>query len=129
MRFRHLLDTPGPFVSVYFADSDDTDDMAPAPDLNWRTLREQIERQGGDESVIAEIEYAVMNLRPPIGRGGRAVVAGPTGVVLNEHLLRPPAEPVVRVSELPYIVPILEHGFERLSLGGGRPKGRLHHHS
>ena len=81
-------------------------------DLNWRALREQLERQGADESVIAEIEYAVMNLRPPIGRGGRAVVAGATGVVLNEHLLRPAAEPVVRVSELPYIVPILEHGFE-----------------
>jgi peptide chain release factor subunit 1 len=123
MRFRDLLDTPGPFVSVYFADSDDTDDMAPPPDLNWRTLREQIERQGGDESVIAEIEYAVMNLRPPIGRGGRAVVAGPTGVVLNEHLLRPPAEPVVRVSELPYILPILEHGFEHYLLVVVDPKG------
>jgi peptide chain release factor subunit 1 len=123
LRFRHLLDTPGPFVSVYFADSDYTDGMAPAPDLNWRTLREQIERQGGDGSVIAEIEYAVMNLRPPIGRGGRAVVAAPTGVVLNEHLLRSPAEPVVRVSELPYIVPILEHGFEHYLLVVVDPKG------
>jgi peptide chain release factor subunit 1 len=111
-RFRQLLDTPGPFVSVYFADSEDADDMGAQLDLNWRELRERLEQQGADESVTAEIEYAVMNLRPPIGRGGRVVVAGPTGVVLNEHLLHPVAEPVVRVSELPYIVPILEHGFE-----------------
>jgi peptide chain release factor subunit 1 len=111
-RFRQLLDTPGPFASVYFADSEDTDDDAAQRDLNWSALREQLEQQGADQSVIAEIEYAVMNVRPPISRGGRLVVAGSTGVVINEHLLRPAAEPVVRVSELPYIVPILEQGFE-----------------
>jgi len=53
-----------------------------------------------------------MGLRPPVGRRGRAVVAGATGVVVNEHLLRPTAETVVRVSDLPYIVPILEDGFD-----------------
>jgi peptide chain release factor subunit 1 len=111
-RFRQLLDTPGPFVSVYFADSQDTDEVDAQLDLNWRALRQQLEQQGADESVTAEIEYAVIDLRPPIGRGGRAVIAGATGVILNEHLLRPVAKPLVRVSELPYIVPILEHGFE-----------------
>jgi hypothetical protein len=54
----------------------------------------------------------VLDLRPPIGRSGRAVVAGAEGVVLNEHLLRPTAATVVRVSELPYVVPIVEHGFD-----------------
>jgi Bacterial archaeo-eukaryotic release factor family 2 len=68
--------------------------------------------RGIDESVTAEIGQAIMELRPPIGRSGRAVVAGATGVVVNEHLLRPTAETVVRVSELPYIVPILEQGFD-----------------
>jgi peptide chain release factor subunit 1 len=111
-RFRQLLDTPGPFASVYFADPDDADDVGAQLEPNWRALRDQLEQQGADESVTAEIEYAVMDLRPPIGRGGRAVVAGATGVVLNEHLLRPAAEPVVRVSELPYLVPIIEHGSE-----------------
>jgi peptide chain release factor subunit 1 len=109
-RFRQLLDTPGPFVSVYFADPDDTDDEGAQLD-NWRALREQLEQQGADESVTAEIRSAVIDLRPPVGRGGRVVIAGSTGVVLDEYLLRPGAEPVVRVSELPYIVPILEHGF------------------
>jgi peptide chain release factor subunit 1 len=112
VRFRLLLDTPGPFVSVYFEDSHDTHDADAQLERKWRGLREQLEEQGIDESVTAEIGQAIMELRPPIGRSGRAVVAGATGVVVNEHLLRPTAETVVRVSELPYIVPILEQGFD-----------------
>jgi len=111
-RFRQLLDTPGPFASVYFTDSEDADGAGAQLDLDWRALRAQLEQQGADASITAEIEYAFMNLRSPIGRGGRLVVAGPTGVVLNEILLRPAAVPVVRVSQLPYIVPMLEYGFE-----------------
>lgn len=108
-RFRQLLGAPGPFASVYFDDIQDTNG---ALDQKWRELRAQLERQGADEYTTAEIEYAVMDLTSPIGRGGRAVVAGATGVILNEYLLRPAAKSVVRVSELPYIVPILEHGVE-----------------
>jgi peptide chain release factor subunit 1 len=114
-RFRQLLTTKGPFASVYFEDSHDTQDAAAQLDLKWRGVREQLVEQDVDESVTADIERAVMNLRPPIGRSGRAVVAGADGVVLNEHLLRHTAAPIVRVSELPYIVPIVEHGFEDLS--------------
>jgi peptide chain release factor subunit 1 len=112
-RFRQLLDTPGPFASVYFADLDDADEMGAHVDLTWPALRDRLKQLGADESVTAEIEHAVNDMRLPIGRGGRAVVAGATGVLLNEHLLWPAAEPVIRVSELPYIVPILEYGFER----------------
>jgi peptide chain release factor subunit 1 len=111
-RFRPLLATPGPFASVFFADTEDADDAAAQARRQWPALREQLKCQGADDAVVAEIEYAVTELDPPIRRGGRAVVAGATGVVLNEYLLRPATEPVVRVSELPYIVPILEHGFE-----------------
>jgi peptide chain release factor subunit 1 len=110
-RFRQLLGTPGPFASIYFEDSHDTHDASTQLDLKWRALREELAEQGADKAVTAEIEHAVMDLRTPIGRSGRAVVAGATGVVLNEHLLRPTTDTVVRVSELPYIVPILEHGF------------------
>lgn len=111
-RFRPLLDTPGPFASVYFDDSHNTHDAADQLDLKWRALREQLEQQGADNSVATEIEHAVLDLRPPVGRSGRAVVAGEAGVVLNEHLLQPTECPVVRVSELPYLVPIVEHGFD-----------------
>jgi peptide chain release factor subunit 1 len=111
-RFRRLLDSPGPFASVYFDDSHDTDDAEAQLDLKWRALREQLEQQRADVSVTEEIGCAAMDLRAPIGRSGRAVVASATGVVLNKHLVRPTAETLVRVSELPYIVPIVELGFE-----------------
>jgi peptide chain release factor subunit 1 len=112
-RFRRLLDTAGPFASVYFADSDDADETGAQVDLNWPALHDQLKQLGADDSVTAQIQHAVNHVRLPIGRGGRAVVGSATGVLLNEHLLWPAAEPVIRVSELPYIVPILEYGFER----------------
>jgi peptide chain release factor subunit 1 len=111
-RFRQLLGEPGPFTSVYFDGSAEADDTAVALALKWRGLRDNLEQCGADASITAEIEHAVMHLPPPGGRGGRAVIASATGVVLNEYLLRPAARSVVRVSELPYIVPILEHGVE-----------------
>ncbi|UQX11135.1 Rv2629 family ribosome hibernation factor [Candidatus Mycobacterium methanotrophicum] len=114
-RLRPLLTARGPFASIYFEDSHDTQDAAAQVDLKWRALREQLEKLGASKSVTADIERAVMDLRPPIGRSGRAVVAGADGVVLNEHLLRPTAAPIVRVSELPYVVPIVEHGFTDLN--------------
>src|ERR1700754_883073 len=109
-RFRELLGAPGPFASVYFEDSDDDSDPSPQLEVTWRALRKELEGQGAAESIVAAIEHAVMEQRLPIGRGGRAVVATAGGVVLNEHLLRPTAAPIVRVSELPYIVPILQFG-------------------
>jgi hypothetical protein len=113
---RPLLTTRGPFASVYFEGSHDTQDAVAHLDVRWRGLREQLVEQGAARSVTADIERAVMDLRPPIGRRGRGLIAGADGVVVNEHLLRPPAATVVRVSELPYIVPIVEHGLpERIA--------------
>ena len=61
-RFRLLLDTPGPFASVYFADSEDIDDVGARVGLNWRALRERLDQQGADESVTAEVERAICGL-------------------------------------------------------------------
>lgn len=112
-RFRKLLDAPGPFASVYFDDSHDTHDAEAQLQLKWRAVREDLERQGAAETVTEELERAVQDLRPPIGRSGRAIVAGAEGVLLNEHLLRPPPQPIARLSELPYVMPIVEHGFQQ----------------
>ena len=108
-RFSQLLGEPGPFASVYF---DEAGDIAASLTLKWRALRDKLEQYGADASIITEIEHAVIDVPPPIARGGRAVIASATEVILNECLLRPAAGSVVRVSELPYIVPILEHGVE-----------------
>lgn len=111
-RFRKLLDAPGPFASVYFDDSHDTHDAAAQLDLKWRAVREELERQRADVTVIGEIENAVAHLRPPVGRSGRAVVASADDVKINEHLALPTPATVVRVSEMPYIVPILAQSFD-----------------
>lgn len=95
---------------MYFDDLAGDCDSAVQLDLKWNALRDELAQQGADESVTAEIEHAVRDLRSPVGRGGRAVVASATGVLLNECLLTPVSGSVVRVSELPYIVPLLQHG-------------------
>jgi peptide chain release factor subunit 1 len=110
-RFRALLTAEGPFASVYFDDSHDTEDAAAQLELKWRGLREQLEEQGGDE-LADRLEAAVRESRPPVGRSGRGLVVNAAGVLLDEHLIGPPAASIARVSGLPYIVPILEHGVE-----------------
>lgn len=111
-RFRKLLDAPGPFASVYFDDSHDTHDAEAQLELKWRAIKEELERLHAAATVVDKIEDAIKNLRPPIGRSGRAVIASADGVVINEHMARPAATDVVRVSELPYLVPILEQSFD-----------------
>ena len=113
-RFRSLLTSHGPFGSVYFEDSHNTEDAEAQIELKWRALREQLEQQGADPALTESIGQAIADTRPAVGTGGRAVVASTDGVLVNEHLIRP-AGPVVRVSPLPYIVPVVEHGSEEPS--------------
>jgi hypothetical protein len=110
-RFRPLLTSHGPFGSVYFDDSHDAEDARAQIELKWRGLREQLERQGAQPALTDSIEHAIVEGHPVVGRGGRAVVASADGVLVNEHLIRP-AGLQVRVSPLPYIVPVVEHGDE-----------------
>ncbi|MDQ2637615.1 MAG: hypothetical protein M3Y83_12130, partial [Actinomycetota bacterium] len=110
--FRPLLNSPGPFGSVYFEDSHNTEDAAAQTDLKWRALREQLENQGADPALTEHIEHAIVDARPPVGLSGRAVVATADGVLVNEPLIRP-AGLEVRVSALPYIVPVVAHGVDR----------------
>ncbi|RRR48585.1 hypothetical protein EHH44_00655 [Mycolicibacter terrae] len=110
-RFRQLLTGRAPFISVYFEDSHDTEDAATKLELTWREVSEQLTRQGVDQRLVGDIERAVMDLRPPVGKSGRAVIADADGVVLNEHL-QVPAATTVRLSRLPYLVPVVEHGYE-----------------
>lgn len=113
-RFRQLVAAKGPFASVYFDDSHDTADAATQLDMTWRDLRSELEKQGVGRSIVDNLERAVLDAPPPVGRSGRALIAGADGLLIDEHLIRPTTATVVRVSELPYIVPVLEQGDEHL---------------
>lgn len=109
-RFRTLAGSKGPFASVYFDDSHDTEDAAAQRDLKWRAIRDELEQQGATPEVIETLQQTITGTAPAVGRSGRGIVAGPDGILLNEHLIRPIETPLVRVSALPYLVPVVEHG-------------------
>ena len=108
-RFRVLTTAPNtPFVSVYIDDSRDTAEAKEQSDARWRDVRKHLEDSGVDEPVIADVEQAILHSQPAVGHRGRAIVATPDGVLINEHLTNPPITAVVRVSDYPYILPLLD---------------------
>lgn len=111
--FRSLLTAHGPYGSIYFDDSHNTEDAAAQTDLKWRGLREELERQHATPGLVRQLEQAVTASRPPIGVSSRLLVANDDGVLVDEELDTTVGAPIVRVSELPYIVPALEHGADR----------------
>jgi hypothetical protein len=109
-RFRPLFDAKGPYASVYFDDSHDTEDAVAQQELKWRAVRTELERLGAPTEVVEGMEDTVLGAAPAVGRSGRGLVAGQDGILLDEHLIRPIENPVIRYSALPYVVPVVEHG-------------------
>lgn len=109
-RFRTLVESKGPYASVYFDDSHDTEDAAAQRDLKWRAIRDELEQHDAPAEVIEALQHAILDASPAVGRSGRGLIAGADGLLLNEHLIRPIETPVVRFSSLPYLVPVVEHG-------------------
>jgi Bacterial archaeo-eukaryotic release factor family 2 len=103
---RELVAVEGPFASVYFDNSHNTEDAAGQLELRWRGLREQLRAQGTDLSTLEAMDTAVLRADPPAGRAGRALVAAGGRVLVDELLPEPPLSPVARASELPYLLPL-----------------------
>lgn len=114
-RFRHLTDATGPFVSIYFEDSHDTADAAAQLDARLRDIRKHLEERSVGAEVIDAVDAAVRAKHPPVGRSGRGVIASGSRIVLDQHLAVPPVSTIVRVSDLPYILPVVEHGIPHAS--------------
>lgn len=108
-RLRHLLAAQPPFASVYFDDSHDTEDPTPRLVATCRDLCRQLEQQGAGPELMAVVEHAVLDARPPVGRSGRAIIATAEGVLIDEHVPRPEPAKIVRVSGLPYVLPLVAH--------------------
>ncbi|MGH3620470.1 MAG: hypothetical protein ACRDQ5_01590 [Sciscionella sp.] len=108
---RDLCQASGPFASVYFEDSHDTEDADQEVALRWRGVRDKLEADGADEDTLAALDEAVAHAPPPVGKSGRAIVAAGGKVLLDWSLAGPPRDAVGRYSRLPYLVPLLEqHG-------------------
>lgn len=112
-RLRRLLSAEGPFASVYFDDSHDTADAAEELKTRWRDIHRLLEERGANAELVDTLEEAVLNHRPAVGRRGRAVIATSHQVLINEQLISPPPATVVRLSDYPYIVPLLELEMQR----------------
>jgi peptide chain release factor subunit 1 len=53
-RFRQLMNSKGPYASVYFDDSHDTEDAETQLDIKLRDLRALLEEQGAEPAVGEE---------------------------------------------------------------------------
>lgn len=111
-RFRPLVDAEGPFASVYVDDTHNTADAEKQFELRWRAISEELSAQGADDELIDNVRRGLTDAESADGRGGRAVVANRSGVRLVEPLIRPPETPTARLSELPYVVPVVVHGVD-----------------
>jgi hypothetical protein len=107
---RPLVTTPGPFTSVYFEDSHDTEDAEKQLELKLRDLRHRLSEQRAPGETLDAIEAAVRDSPRPVGRSGRALLAAGDKVVVDQHLDEPPPAPVSRVSDLPYVLPLTRYG-------------------
>ncbi len=112
-RLRWLATAEGPFASVYFDDSHDTADAIEQLEARWRNIQKHLDERGANAELLGKLEEAVLNHRPAVGRRGRAVVATSDQVLVNEHLISPPPATVVRVSDYPYLVPLIELEMQR----------------
>ncbi len=111
-RFRALLDAPGPFASVYVDDSHDTEDANKQTELRCRAIEEDLTGHGADDRLVSVVRDALTAAPATVGRGGRAVIAAPDGVHLDQRLIRPPDSTIVRLSSLPYLVPAVVRGVD-----------------
>jgi release factor family 2 len=108
-----LVKAAGPFVSVYFDDSHDTLDAVEQLEIKWGDIHRQLEDMGAGAKVLVTLEEAVLRHRPAVGRRGRAVIAASDQVVVNERLVSPPAATAVRLSDYPYVVPLIGMQLQR----------------
>lgn len=60
-RFRPLVESKGPYESVYYDDSHDTEDAPAQRDLKWRAMREELEQHGASAEVVEILERAVVD--------------------------------------------------------------------
>ncbi|WP_280303690.1 Vms1/Ankzf1 family peptidyl-tRNA hydrolase [Nocardia neocaledoniensis] len=102
-----IAERRGPFAVVYVDASHDTADAARQWDLRTRSVREKLTAAGASAGMLRQFDRAVREGPPGRGRVGRLLVLDDEAVHADEYLPDPPAREVVRVSPLPYLIPLL----------------------
>jgi len=107
-RLRWLVKAEGPFASVYLDDSHDTVEAVEQLEAKWRDIHKHFEDLGAGVEILTRLEEAILHHPPAIGQRGRAVIATSDQLLVNEQLISPPPATVFRLSDYPYIVPLID---------------------
>ncbi|QLL09418.1 hypothetical protein [Mycobacterium vicinigordonae] len=108
-----MASADGPYASVHFDGSRNASDAAEQLAVKWHDIHTELETRGATGKLIDKVGDAVLNSRPPVGRRGRAIVATGERALVNEHPISPPSASEVRVSEYPYLVPLMDLEMQR----------------
>ncbi|WP_157556644.1 baeRF2 domain-containing protein [Nocardia acidivorans] len=111
---RELIDRAGPFASVYFDSTDSTADARRGPEPRYREIAEKLTAAGASEQMIGALGIAIAAGPTHPGRSGRALITDHSTVLVDEQLRAPPSREEVRVSPLPYLLPLLEQRLPRV---------------
>ncbi|VVJ25042.1 Uncharacterised protein [Amycolatopsis camponoti] len=111
---RDLTTAGGPFASVHFDESHDTEDAAKQLTIRLKEIEAALSDQRADAETVHAVLQAVVGSEPPVGKAGRSIVAAHGSVLLDRRLAAPPPEQIVRFSALPYLLPLATHEAETL---------------
>ncbi|MET7997352.1 Vms1/Ankzf1 family peptidyl-tRNA hydrolase [Amycolatopsis sp. NPDC005232] len=106
---RPLTTTTGPFASVHFDQSHDTEDAAKQLRLRLKEINATLSEQDADPATVAAITAAIEAAPPPVGQAGRSLIAAHGEIVADRRLAAPPAAQEARYSDLPYFLPVVTH--------------------
>jgi hypothetical protein len=106
---RDLTTADGPFVSVHFDNSHNTEDAAKQLGIRLKEIEAALTDQRADAETVHAVLRAIRDSEPPVGRAGRSIVAAHGEVLLDQRLAAPPPAQVVRFSALPYLLPLATH--------------------
>ncbi|MFE6922227.1 hypothetical protein ACFVAV_14370 [Nocardia sp. NPDC057663] len=116
MNLLEIAERRGPFAVVYMDASPDLDDAAQPWDLRCRSIRERLVTAGASQGMLDQFDRAITDSPPRRGWAGRLLILDENTVHADEYLPEPPAREVVRVSALPYLIPLLR---QHASAGSG----------
>ncbi|MGW4094961.1 Rv2629 family ribosome hibernation factor [Nocardia sp. NPDC004750] len=105
---REIAQRRGPFVSLCVDASHNTEDAEQQKALRWRSIREQLAAQDVPGKALTLLDDAISKVRAEQGRAGRVLIADSDSVLVDHMLAEPPARETVRVSALPFLLPLIE---------------------